>query len=753
MALPSFNDPFNDRRRMLQAPSIPQIPALPSIGPVMPGAPASIIPQPPQLPMRQLASTAPIPMLQLGDATNGNVTGQFPDVPDQMVPGDPSYGPPPMGGMETYGDEIPMGGMEASTGMPTTPPLSADGESQAADSGYEASTSGYRSFAGGPSENPAAADPTAASRGGSMIDTLTSRNFMRALGLGLIGLGGPYGQPTALMDVTRRQMLQDEDAQGLRQALTVMNAASGAQTADEGLRMLNAAAQNYRGGSKGLELLIAARAKLADKAYQERTATREAAIMRTLGPGAFREDVFDALYGAGIVPSEGTRSAAATRPERFAKGTTADGQPILIDWKDGRVRKAGESKDWTKIENVNGVLGFADRETGNFIPIGGAAKIGAGDRLDVFQSGRAPMGGGTSITGEGTPARVPTGPGGLTSTTIASRPPDLGTAFNARARSLGIDPEKATSGQVGAILAELELKDKTSFQDILDAASTIDPQTGRSALAQVNPLLDEYFQRMRVQTSAGGVEGAQPVTPFGVLYNPVTQKFEKGLAGSITDAKQTRELEKSRETARAAATVSEEVAQGREARKAAPNFAAGYKALDQLEALIPAMTEKKFLATGPSAFAYWRAEGKRSKIPGLGEPGDADLKAWDTHQGTMVTIMRALGDLNARSKSAYDAAIKLLGEATTPEAARQVFKQLREMMDAARAEYPALPPRPGAPAPAPGPGAPAPGGPAPAAPTPTPPPAGSKTLTREQYNQIRQKYSDDQIRAKGYVIP
>ena len=40
-----------------------------------------------------------------------------------------------------------------------------------------------------------------------------SAHSLRAVGLALNGLGGPYGRPDALMEVTQRQMLQDQQAQ------------------------------------------------------------------------------------------------------------------------------------------------------------------------------------------------------------------------------------------------------------------------------------------------------------------------------------------------------------------------------------------------------------------------------------------------------------------------------------------------------------------------------------------------------------
>jgi hypothetical protein len=105
--------------------------------------------------------------------------------------------------------------------------------------------------------------------------------------------------------------------------------------------------------------------------------------------------------------------------------------------------------------------------------------------------------------------------------------------------------------------------------------------------------------------------------------------------------------------------------------------------LNQLEALIPVMEEKGFLAKNPSAISVGKAEAKRSRfVPFYGQPGDEDLAAWKAHAGTMVRILRDLGDIGPRAISAYQSAIDVIERPTTAAGARKVFEQLREAVKA-----------------------------------------------------------------------
>src|SRR5262245_19764943 len=205
----------------------------------------------------------------------GDVTGQFPQLPGtrytpqalETVPGDAP---------ESIPGVIPMGGMEASTYPP---------------SGDEDSTSDYRNFAGYTGGDPPTVQPglgANASRGGNILDRLLSRSFMGQLGLALAGLGGPYGRPDALMEVTKRRLQQDEEAQALRASLGVMGQASQAKTPAEAYQMLMAAAANAQ-SAKGVELLLKSAEPYHKRALASEDALKVAQVVSAIPANATRQ--------------------------------------------------------------------------------------------------------------------------------------------------------------------------------------------------------------------------------------------------------------------------------------------------------------------------------------------------------------------------------------------------------------------------------------------------------------------------------
>lgn len=140
-----------------------------------------------------------------------------------------------------------------------------------------------------------------------------------------------------------------------------------------------------------------------------------------------------------------------------------------------------------------------------------------------------------------------------------------------------------------------------------------------------------------------------------------------------------------RTTADIHADVSEGVKTRAEARKAEKGFASTATLLNQLEELVPAMAKKGFLAADSSSQSAAMAAARRSPyVPVIGKPGDEDLAAWRAHAGTMVSILRQLGDIGPRAIAAYQSAIDVIEHPTTAAAARKVFGQLREALNAAK---------------------------------------------------------------------
>lgn len=121
-------------------------------------------------------------------------------------------------------------------------------------------------------------------------------------------------------------------------------------------------------------------------------------------------------------------------------------------------------------------------------------------------------------------------------------------------------------------------------------------------------------------------------------------------------------------------------------KKASTGFAVANTALNQLEAMIPAMAAGGFLSSNEGALAYRVAQAKRSTIPGIGSPGDPTLTAWNQHSGTMVSILRSLGDIGPRAMAAYAKAQELVDKPQSVAGMRMGIAQLREMLKAAQTQ-------------------------------------------------------------------
>lgn len=99
--------------------------------------------------------------------------------------------------------------------------------------------------------------------------------------------------------------------------------------------------------------------------------------------------------------------------------------------------------------------------------------------------------------------------------------------------------------------------------------------------------------------------------------------------------------------------------------------------MDQLFDLIPKLEKKGFLSTGTGIASTTVAGAKRTL-----EPGDPDLAAWKAHAGTMVSLLRQLGDIGPRAISAYQSAIAIVEHPTSAAAAKQALTNLRDAIKA-----------------------------------------------------------------------
>lgn len=105
--------------------------------------------------------------------------------------------------------------------------------------------------------------------------------------------------------------------------------------------------------------------------------------------------------------------------------------------------------------------------------------------------------------------------------------------------------------------------------------------------------------------------------------------------------------------------------------------------LNQMDALVPGMAKKGFLMSSASPSAYAMAEARRSpRVPFLGRPGDPTLDAWNTHESTMVSVARDLGDLGPRAQSAFRGVQNIIAKPTTPAGAKAAIQQLRDAVEA-----------------------------------------------------------------------
>lgn len=123
-----------------------------------------------------------------------------------------------------------------------------------------------------------------------------------------------------------------------------------------------------------------------------------------------------------------------------------------------------------------------------------------------------------------------------------------------------------------------------------------------------------------------------------------------------------------------------------------------YTLIDQIEALIPKLEVKGFLASGPGSGELLRVRARRSQyLPGIGRAGDPDLVAWLAHAGTMVSIQRQLGDIGPRALAAYESAVDVIREPTSADGARQALENLRAAIQEtdARTRAAPAPPRQG----------------------------------------------------------
>ena len=101
--------------------------------------------------------------------------------------------------------------------------------------------------------------------------------------------------------------------------------------------------------------------------------------------------------------------------------------------------------------------------------------------------------------------------------------------------------------------------------------------------------------------------------------------------------------------------------------------------MDQLFDLIPKLDKKGYFAGGPGLAKTMWAKGQRAL-----EPGDPDLVAWNAHAGTMVSLLRQLGDIGPRAISAYQSAIAVIDHPTTAAAAKQALENLRDAINSAK---------------------------------------------------------------------
>lgn len=164
-------------------------------------------------------------------------------------------------------------------------------------------------------------------------------------------------------------------------------------------------------------------------------------------------------------------------------------------------------------------------------------------------------------------------------------------------------------------------------------------------------------------------------------HDPTVDPAERARAKQQADAI----IAAREQIARASAESRQEVKTAAQEEKDRKSLAGTETLLNQLESLLPDMEQKGFLARNASMAEYNRARAKRSAlIPFYGEPADPTLVAWKLHEGTMVRILRDLGDIGPRAIAAFESAINVLKNPTTRAGAQLAFDQLREAVRSQR---------------------------------------------------------------------
>lgn len=199
---------------------------------------------------------------------------------------------------------------------------------------------------------------------------------------------------------------------------------------------------------------------------------------------------------------------------------------------------------------------------------------------------------------------------------------------------------------------------------------------GRESLSPVE--LDIYDRQEKGAKEPTGLQGWT-----ARANDPRVSAEDRAVAKQIADSILKAEMQRVGTTAQTHADISEGVKKRAEERKADKGLAVTTTLLNQMDALIPALQKKGFLAADDSAEARWQALAKRSKyVPFYGKPGDPDLVAWEAKASEGVIILRNLGDVGARTKAAFQSVIDLFHGAPTETGLKQALSNLRDQVKA-----------------------------------------------------------------------